>query len=89
MSRVAYTIGYCRADKEQGKGRSIGSVGSLVELVLLVMSGVVGVQTIMALGMGVGTGLEIARAVVACCCCKIRLWKACCPRITMCYAVVA
>lgn len=48
MSRVAYTIGYCRADKEQGKGRSIGSVGSLVELVLLVMSGVVGVQTIMA-----------------------------------------
>ncbi len=47
--RVAYTIGYCRKDKEQGKGRTIGGeVASVIELVQIIMSGVVGYQTVMA-----------------------------------------
>jgi hypothetical protein len=46
---VAYTIGYCRKDKEQGKGRTIGGeVASVIELVQIIMSGVVGYQTVMA-----------------------------------------
>ena len=46
--RVAYTIGYCRRDKENGAGRSAGRVGSLVELIMLIMGGVAGYQTVMA-----------------------------------------
>ena len=46
-SRVAYTIGYCRKDKSDGSGRRIGTVGSLFEAVLMVMSGMTGYQMIM------------------------------------------
>lgn len=46
-SRVAYTIGYCRKDKSDGSGRRIGTGGSLMELALIVMSGMTGYQMIM------------------------------------------
>lgn len=46
--RVAYTIGYCRRDKEKGSGRSLGSGASgLLELAMLVMSGITGYQMLM------------------------------------------
>jgi len=47
-SRVAYTIGYCRADKEQGRGRQIGSASSFLEIALIAMSGMTGYQMVMA-----------------------------------------
>ena len=48
-ARVAYTIGYSRADKEQGRGRQFGSMSSsLLELALIVMGGMTGYQIVMA-----------------------------------------
>lgn len=48
LARVAFGIGYTRADKEMGKGRAIGSVPSqLSQLLLLITSGMAVYQTIM------------------------------------------
>ena len=47
VSRVAYTIGYCRKDKSDGSGRRIGLGASLVEMGLMVMSYVTSYQMIM------------------------------------------
>ena len=48
-SRVAYTVGYCRKDKNDGSGRTTaGVLSNVVELVLIVMSGMTGYQTIMS-----------------------------------------
>lgn len=48
-SRVAYTIGYCRSDKDDASGRRVGSIpSSLIELALLIMGGMTGYQVSMA-----------------------------------------
>lgn len=47
VGRVAYTIGYCRKDKSDGSGRRIGLGASLLEMGLIVMSGVTSYQMIM------------------------------------------
>ena len=48
VSRVAYTIGYCRKDKSDGSGRRIGGAANFFELALIVMSGMTGYQMIMS-----------------------------------------
>ena len=46
--RVGYVRGYCRADRENGSGRKAWVyVGSLLELGLMGMSGLVGWKTVM------------------------------------------
>jgi hypothetical protein len=48
VGRVAYTIGYCRRDKENGSGRRIGSLpSSLIEFAMLIMSGMTGYRMVM------------------------------------------
>ena len=47
VSRVAYTIGYCRKDKSDGSGRLIGAGAGLLEFGLIIMSGLTGYQMIM------------------------------------------
>ncbi len=46
-SRVAYTIGYCRRDKENGAGRTVGMPASFVEFALIIVSGLTGYQMVM------------------------------------------
>lgn len=45
--RVAYTIGYCRKDKSDGSGRTIGAAANVFELVLMAMGGMTAYQMIM------------------------------------------
>lgn len=47
VSRVAYTIGYCRRDKDNGSGRRIGNAASAFEVVMIVMSGMTAYQMLM------------------------------------------
>ena len=47
VSRILYTWGYCRRDKENGSGRRIGSLQSLFEFALLGLSGMTGYQLLM------------------------------------------
>lgn len=48
VGRVAYTIGYCRKDRDNGSGRSIGVLPStLIEWALIIMSGMTGYQMVM------------------------------------------
>ena len=48
VTRVAFTIGYCRKDKSDGSGRrTAGTAANLLELALIVMSGMTGYQLIM------------------------------------------
>ena len=48
VTRVGYTWGYCRADRENGSGRVRWvMVGSLLELGLMGLSGFVGWKTVM------------------------------------------
>lgn len=48
VTRVIYTVGYCRKDKENGKGRAFGSESSLlIELAMIAVSGMTGYQMLM------------------------------------------
>ncbi|KAL6716874.1 hypothetical protein ACLMJK_004786 [Lecanora helva] len=48
-SSVLYTIGYCRKDRTEGKGRVVpGEVASVIEAVMIIMSGVTGYQILMS-----------------------------------------
>ena len=43
VSRVGYTLGYCRADKQHGSGRvAFVITGTLIEFAMMGMSGVAG-----------------------------------------------
>ena len=49
VTRVGYTWGYCRADKEKGSGRlTFNYVASLIEIVMMGLSGFVGYKVVMA-----------------------------------------
>lgn len=48
VARVGYAWGYCRADKENGSGRvRFVAVASLIELVMMGISGVAGYKMVM------------------------------------------
>ena len=47
VSRVAYTIGYCREDRDDGTGRRIGLSFFLFEMALTIMAGMTSYQMIM------------------------------------------
>lgn len=49
VTRVGYTWGYCRADKEKGSGRyRFVIVATLIEIVMMGMSGFAGYKMVMA-----------------------------------------
>lgn len=49
VTRVAYTIGYCREDKEKGEGRWVGGgLCNYIEFALMAGSGMVGYKMVVA-----------------------------------------
>ena len=48
LMRIVYTVGYCRKDKEEGRGRLLGARTSpLIELVMIITGGMTAYQMLM------------------------------------------